>query len=119
MLNRTSAAGTCVLFVNGTRKEDYDSVRTWLTNSRFNTYEASDLFDAIEEMYDFTGSQMPNVIMVRGTADADAVSGLTDERVFFYSPGEKSSGCIRDLHQLADELDTFFPSAAATKLASA
>lgn len=119
MLNQTSATGTCLLFVNGTRGEDYESVRRWLTKSRFNTYEASDVFDAMEEMYDFMGSEMPNVIVVHGTSEDEVISGLLEEQVFFYSPEAKKPGCIKNLGQLAAELDTFFPSKVSSKRASA
>lgn len=120
MLNQTSAAGTCLLFVNGTCGEDYDLVRRWLTKSRFNTYEASDVFDAMEEMYDFMGSEMPNVIVVHGSTEGEAISGLLEEQVFVYSPKAKQPGSIKDLRQLAAELDTFFPPpATSSKRASA
>ena len=118
MLNQTSSSGTCLVFVNSTRREDYESVRGLLNRSIYNTYEATDVFDAMEEMYDFMGSEVPDVIMVPGSADG--VSGLVEERVFVYSPGTKRPGCIHNLNELADELYTFFPPRTApTKSASA
>ena len=118
MLNQTSAAGTCLLFVNSTCKEDYESVRGWLNQNRYNTYEATDVFDAMEEMYDIMGSEVPDVIMVPGSADG--VSGLVEERVFVYSSGTEQAGCIHTLSELADELGTFLPpKTAPTKRASA
>ena len=109
MLNQTSSAGTCVLFVNGTCKEDYESVRTWLNASRFNTYEAADVFEAMDELYDFTGDQVHNIIMVECRDDSMARSGMIDEQVFFYSPGTKRADSIGDLTQLASRLNSFFP----------
>ena len=118
MLNQTSAAGTCLLFVNSTCKEDYESVRGWLNDSPYNTYEAADVFDAMEEMYDFLGSEVPDVIVVPGSADA--ASELVEERVFVYSSQMDQTDCIHNLSELADELDRSFPpTTAPTKRASA
>ena len=118
MLSQTSSSGTCVLFVNSTCSEDYDSVRGWLNRSRYNTYEAADVFDALEEMYDFLGSDIPEVIVVPGSADS--VTGLVEERVFVYSSGAEQSDCIHNLRELAVELDTLFPpKTAPTRRASA
>ena len=118
MLDQTSAAGTCLLFVNSTCKEDYESVRGWLNQSSYNTYEATDVLDAMEEMYDFLGSEMPDVIVLHG--DADGVSELVEERVVVYSSEVEQSDCIHNLNELADELSMFFPpKAAPTKRASA
>ena len=114
-----SAAGPCVLFVNGTRTGEYESVRQWLSDSRFQTYEASDVFDAMEELYDFMGSEMPNVIVVQGADGADAVSGFMDGRVVYYSPENSKPGCINNLRQLSDQLDTFFPRSAPRNRVSA
>ena len=112
MLNQTSSTGTCVLFVNGTRKEDYESVRAWLNASRFNTYEAADVFEAMDELYDFTGDQVHNIIMVECSDDSMARSGMIDEQVFYYSPGAKVADSIGDLNQLANRLNNLFPSSA-------
>jgi hypothetical protein len=118
MLNQTSSSGPCLVFVNSKCKEEYDSVRSWLNKSRYNTYEATDVFDAMEEMYDFMGSEVPDVIVVPGSADG--VSSLVEERVFVYSSGVERPGCIHNLSELADELDTYFPpKTAPTKRASA
>lgn len=119
-MHKDTAAGPCVLFVNGTdNTSDYESVCRWLSKSRFQTYEAADIFDALEEMYDFTGFEMPNVIVVHGSEGVDALSGLVDDRVVFFSSGSRRPGCVKDLRQLADRLDTYFPLARPTHHASA
>lgn len=119
-MHNETTAGPCVLFVNGVGDTgDYESVRQWLNNSRFQTYEASDIFDALEEMYDFMGSEMPNVIVVHGSENADAYSGLISERVVHFSSGSRKPDCIKSLSQLSDCLDRYFPLASPSKHASA
>ena len=118
MHNKT-AAGPCVLFVNGTSNEDYECVRQWLSASRFHIYEAADVFDALEEIYDFTGSEMPNVIVVPSLLGADAMSDMMDARVCHYSSDARKPDCIKDLRQLADKLNNFFPPVQPTQRASA
>jgi len=108
MHNQTTA-GPCVLFVNGTDANEYESVRRWLSDSRFQTYEASDIFDALEEMYDFMGSEMPNVIVVHSSEGADTMSNLTDDRFLYFSSAAGKPGCVKDIRQLAEKLDTYFP----------
>ena len=118
MHNQTTA-GPCVLFVNGTDANEYESVRNWLYSSRFQTYEAADIFDALEEMYDFMGSEMPNVIVVHGSEGADAMTNFVDDRCVMFSSAPGKPGCVKNLRQLADKLDTYFPPAAPPRHASA
>ena len=118
MHNQTTA-GPCVLFVNGTDANEYESVRNWLTKSRFQTYEAADIFDALEEMYDFMGSEMPNVIVVHGSEDADGMTNLLDDRCVFFSSASRNPGFVRNLSQLSEKLDTYFPPTASAKYVSA
>ena len=118
MLNQPSTAGTCLLFVNSTCKEDFESVRGWLNTSRYNTYEATDVFDALEEMYDFLGTGVPDVIVVPGSADA--APELVEGGVLVYSSGTEEAGCIHNLSELENELATYFlPKSTSAKRASA
>ena len=107
MLNQTSSSGPCLVFVDRNCPEDFDSVRSWLNRSHYNTYEATDVFDAMEEMYDFMGSEVPDVIVVPGSADQASV--LVDDGALIYSSGTEETGCIHSLTELAYELDSFFP----------
>jgi hypothetical protein len=119
LMHNQTTAGPCVLFVNGTDASEYESVRNWLYNSRFQTYEAADIFDALEEMYDFMGSEMPNVIVVHGSEGADAMTNFVDDRCVMFSSAPGRPGCVKNLRQLADKLDTYFPPAAPPRHASA
>ncbi|MCC6327546.1 MAG: hypothetical protein IT174_03445 [Acidobacteria bacterium] len=44
---------------------DYESVLQWFAGSSLQTYEAADLFDAIDKMSDFTATGCPDVLLVR------------------------------------------------------
>lgn len=44
---------------------DYESVRQWFASSSLQTYEAADLFDAIDKMSDFTATGCPDILLVR------------------------------------------------------
>lgn len=118
VMHNQTTAGPCVLFVNGTDANEYESVRNWLTHSRFQTYEATDIFDALEEMYDFMGSEMPNVIVVHGSEDVDGMTKLLDDRCVYFSSASRKPGYVKDLDQLSDKLDKYFPPAASSKYAS-
>ena len=119
-MHNETTAGPCVLFVNGTGDAgDYESVRQWLSKSRFQTYEAADIFDALEEMYDFMGSEMPNVIVVHGSEGAEVFPGSTNERVVHFSSASRKPDYIKDLTQLADCLDRYFPPSPPSAHASA
>lgn len=117
-MHNDTTAGPCVLFVNGTDANEYESVRSWLSHSRFQTYEAADIFDALEEMYDFMGSEMPNVIVVHGSEGADAMTNLVHDRCVLFSSAPGKKGCIKNLRQLEDKLDAYFPPIASSKHAS-
>ena len=44
---------------------DYDSVCKWFEDSPFNSYEASDVMEALEEISDFTVQSPPDVILLK------------------------------------------------------
>lgn len=43
---------------------DRDTVREWFENSRFSTCEAADVFEALEELSDFTTATRPDVVLL-------------------------------------------------------
>jgi CheY-like chemotaxis protein len=43
---------------------DRDTVREWFENSRFSTCEAADVFEALEEISDFTTATRPDVVLL-------------------------------------------------------
>ncbi len=63
-----------LLVYESNERYDYDSVRQWFSDSRFNSYEASDVFEAIEELSDFTMQHYPDVILLKISAKANEYS---------------------------------------------
>jgi hypothetical protein len=43
---------------------DHPMIREWFERSRFSTYEAESVFDALEEITDFTCDTVPDVVLV-------------------------------------------------------
>jgi len=43
---------------------DSQTAREWMENSRFNTSEAENMFEALEEMGDFTTDSRPEIILL-------------------------------------------------------
>jgi hypothetical protein len=55
-----------VLLVYETNKRyGFDAVQQWFDKSSFNAYEAADVFEAIEELSDYTIQFPPDVILLR------------------------------------------------------
>ena len=51
-----------VILVLGKREGIHDEVDTWLENSRFSAHEATDVFQALEHVCDFTVRDTPDVV---------------------------------------------------------
>ena len=64
------------------------------------------------------GAEMPNVIVVHGSEDADGMTNLLDDRCVFFSSASRKPDCVKNLSQLSDKLDDYFPPAASSKVAS-
>jgi hypothetical protein len=60
---------TLLLLLDGSSKKG--SVRIWLTNSGFVTWEAKDVRHALEEISDFTVKQRPDVVLLEVPALPD------------------------------------------------
>jgi len=53
-----------VVMIENDQTGDNSTAREWMANSRFNTTEAEDIFEALEEMGDFTMEHRPDVIVL-------------------------------------------------------
>jgi len=53
-----------ILLINGNAAADNRFVKQWLRNSRFLIGEATDIFQALEELSDFTVCRRPDVILL-------------------------------------------------------
>lgn len=53
-----------LLLIDGSIAGDAISIKQWFENSRYLTWEASDIFDAIEEISDFTVQNRPDVVLI-------------------------------------------------------
>ena len=51
-----------VILVLGKRKKNHDEVDEWLACSRYSTHEAKDVFQALEQVSDFTVRDTPDVV---------------------------------------------------------
>lgn len=57
---------TSVIVIHDTNNRyDYESVVEWFAGSKLEAYEAADLFDAIDQMSDFTEVGCPDVFLVK------------------------------------------------------
>ncbi len=53
-----------LLLLDGSTAGDTSSIKLWFENSRYLTWEAADIFDAIEEISDFTVQNRPDVVLI-------------------------------------------------------
>ena len=53
-----------VILLLGRRSKSHDDVDTWLAESRYSTHEANDVFQALEQVSDFTVRDMPDVVFL-------------------------------------------------------
>ena len=122
-------SGSPVLLIYDTNKRyDYETVQQWFHDSQFHSYEASDVFEAIEELSDFTIQHHPDVILLKISSRAKEYSmirhvagecGLSDFKipiaVLSDTPGsdEKCHYVFGNLKQLKAQLDRASKAAAA------
>ena len=53
-----------LLLLDGSTEGHATSIKQWFENSRYLTWEAADIFDAIEEISDFTVQNRPDVVLI-------------------------------------------------------
>jgi len=104
------------------QSRDGQAAREWMENSRFSTVAAGDIFEAFEEMGDFTTGSMPDVIMldvesckadlpiIRGTLEA-----IHDSEVSIMALSELSESSVErgafegNLEAVVAHLDELLP----------
>jgi CheY-like chemotaxis protein len=89
-------------------------VREWFENSRFLTLEASNVFEALEEISDFTIEKRPDVVLLDVDCCEDDLprvrdmTGFDDTAIMALSP-------TRPLSQVKTYLDKMIPLSGAAK----
>jgi hypothetical protein len=63
-MNHETKHQPVILLLDGSPSADNKFIKRWFEKSRFLTFEASDIFDALEEISDFTVSQRPDVVLL-------------------------------------------------------
>ena len=115
-----------VVMIEEGENAEGQTAREWMENSRFNTTEAEDMFEALEEMGDFTTGFRPDVILldvencrtdlpiIRGTFESIHESEVP---IMAISGSEESSvdrGAFEgNLEAVVAHLDEIIPAAAA------
>jgi|SRR4029079_5888344 len=94
---------------------DHMMIREWFENSRFSTWESSNVFDALEQLSDFTVRNRPDVVLL----DVDCceaqlplvknVAGLPTVAIASESGKETSKYFHTDLGQMASRLEELIP----------
>jgi hypothetical protein len=118
-----------LLIYDTNERYDYETVQQWFQDSRFNWCEASNVFEAIEELSDFTMQHHPDVILLKVSSKSKedrmirrvaCDSGFSDFEVpiavLSDTPGsdEKCPYAFGNLKQLKAQLDRASKAAAAS-----
>ena len=122
-----------ILLLDGSRSADNKFVKRWFQKSRFFTCEATDIFQALEDVSDFTTPRRPDVILLEVKSIPDdfyvvkkmiqTPAGQTEMPIFALS--EKGSlvnhsECFEgNLAQLEAKLNQMIPTGAKARQARA
>jgi hypothetical protein len=60
-----------VILLLGKRRNTQDEVDTWLAESGYSTCEATDVFQVLERLSDFTVGESPDVVLLHVDRDAE------------------------------------------------
>lgn len=108
-----------LLLVDGERSFEFESVRKWLAGREVVFYEAADIFDAADELCDFTVESSPDLILIpvssSDNCDAEfaksmlgAIGSTSEPYVVVYSKRSRSADAVHDLEALGDSLSECF-----------
>jgi len=110
-----------ILLMDKRTSADRSDVENWFSNSRFSTCEASNVFEALEELSDFTIKQRPDVVLLNVDSCGSELSlmrdmaGMEDLTIMSLSAlggWLATDGCFHgNLGQLATHLDKLIPDA--------
>ena len=112
-----------ILLLDGSPSADNKFIKRWFRRSRFLTCEAENIFDALEEISDFTKSERPDVVLLEVASMPDDFqiikrmtqthSGPSELLIFAFSEGEKvvnDGDCFEgNLAQLEARLNVMIP----------
>jgi hypothetical protein len=122
-----------ILLLDGNTSADNKFIKNWFQESRFLTSEATDIFQALEEIADFTTPQRPQVILLEVLSIPDdfqtikrvtqTFAGHTGLPIFAFSENGKivnDRECFEgNLAQLTEKLDGLIPIFNKTRQAAA
>jgi hypothetical protein len=111
------AAGPVIVMVEA---DDRENIQKWFHDSRFNVFDAVNIFDALEAVSDFTVREHPDVVLLNVECCDDdlplirsayeAVSQSSPEVMAVKNAGRaKSSFYQGDLAHVAARLDSMIP----------
>lgn len=112
-----------ILLIDGSPAADNRFIKRWFEKSRFLTCETNDVFEALEEISDFTMMQRPDVILLEVESMTDgfqtvkmlihSVSGQNETPIFAFSESGKvidDGDCFEgNLAQLEARLNGMIP----------
>lgn len=112
-----------ILLLDGSTSADNQFIKDWFQESRFLTCEATDIFQALEEIEDFTMPQRPHVVLLEVSSMSDdfqvvkkvtqIFSGKSALPIFAYSESGKivnDNECFEgNLAQLEEKLNGMIP----------
>ncbi len=95
-MNREMIHHTVILLLDGNSVTDTGFIKDWFKRSRFLTNETTDIFQALEEISDFTVRSRPDVILLE-------VNSLKEEFSLIQKMMQSSSGkCEYPIFALTD-----------------
>lgn len=123
-MDRNQRRMPVILLMDKNSSNERITVREWFENSRFSTCEASNVFEVLEEISDFTMQQRPDVVLLDvDSCDVDfqlvrdmieTSAGVDDLSIMALSsqvPKPSNGSCFQgNLGQVATRLDKLFPS---------
>jgi hypothetical protein len=121
-MDRSQRYVPVILLLDKGASADRSDVMNWFDNSRFSTYEASNVFEALDELSDFTIKERPDVVLLNVENENELslmrdISGMEDLAIMALSSGSSivaTDGCFRgNLGQLATHLDKLIPNTSA------
>jgi CheY-like chemotaxis protein len=104
-----------IVLMDGETSGDQTEIRQWFELSRYSTYEASNVFEALEQLSDFTMSTRPDVVLVDVDcceAGMPIARNLADLPVMAISgtAGTRSAGIFHpDMMKAASQLNKLIP----------
>jgi len=93
---------------------EHSQIRRWLEDSRFATFEASNVFDALEQLSDFTIKSRPDVVLVDVECCDDEMpimKNVSELPVVSVKSRSKGAGAYfaSSVGQVASELNELIP----------